>query len=246
MDLSSNINENELRIAIALLQALRDPRRSDHVIALRSLDTNTLQPSFILHILHIFAHGSKYDASYGISTDIRQLAGLIIKNYVFPHLTGLSSDLQQYIKKELMNILCDPLSDLRKTAAILIGKISESFFISFWLDMLPIIIDNLTIESATNNSYLFDGCLHAIHRICEDSSVKLSLSSSENDSLSSTATVPTGFKPLDILVPRLLILLQQCNDSSVKIRCLESYNCLLYLLESPNSISVGGLRSRNT
>jgi hypothetical protein len=51
---------------------------------------------------------------------------------------------------------------------------------------------------------------------------------------------------LDILVPRLLILLQQCNDSSVKIRCLESYNCLLYLLESPNSISVSGLRSRNT
>jgi hypothetical protein len=210
-----------------MLQALRDPTRADHIHALKSLETNVLQPSFILHILHLFAHGT----AIGITPDIRQLSGLIIKNYVFPHLTQLPEVLQVHLKRELMNVLHDPILDLRKTAAILIGKISESFMVNFWVDMLPPIIDALSLEQFQQNFCLFDGCLFAINRICEDSSVKLSMDET--------------LRPLDALVPKLLVLFQ-CNDPSVRIRALESYNCLLYLLEGPSSIVVGGLRSRNT
>jgi hypothetical protein len=227
MEVSGSINEQDLRTAVHMLQALRDPTRSDHVHALKSLETNVIQPSFILHILHIFAHGS----SIGLSADIRQLAGLIIKNYVFPHLIQLPEMLQVHLKREFMNILHDPLLDLRKTAAILIGKISESFMINFWVDMLPPILDALTMEQFQSNYYFFDGCLYAINRICEDSAVKLSLDES--------------IRPLEVLIPKLLLLFQ-CNDAQVRIRALESYNCLLYLLEGPSSIAVGGLRSRNT
>mmetsp|Transcript_19376 Transcript_19376/g.20998 ORF Transcript_19376/g.20998 Transcript_19376/m.20998 type:complete len:1025 (+) Transcript_19376:149-3223(+) len=232
MSTHSLVNVGDLQTAIHLLQALRDPTRPDHTSALHSLETNVFQPSFVVHILHIFSSGGGYDASFAITPDIRQLAGLIIKNYVFPYFMQFPADLQHLVKTELLHILHDPISDLRKTAAILLGKISESFMLDFWIDLLPHILDHLSTENYTQRPASFDGCLHAIHRICEDSSVKLSMEGK--------------VRPLDVMIPKFLNLLTCINDSAVRVRVLESYNCLLYLLEGPNSIQVGGLRSRNT
>lgn len=65
--------------------------------------------------------------------------------------------------------------------------------------------------------------------------------------LATDGTVSTGARPLDILVPKLLELLSNAqSDTSLKLKALVSYNCLLYLLENPLSIAIGGLRSRNT
>eukprot|EP01032_Pedospumella_encystans_P008669 gene8669-10262_t len=80
--------QEELVNSFHLLQALRDPTRSDHGRALASLDEHVANPSFVLVMMHVFSAGAQYQAQ-GLTTDLRQLAGLIIKNYVFKHLAIL-------------------------------------------------------------------------------------------------------------------------------------------------------------
>lgn len=220
-------NPQDLSQAIEMIQALRDPRRADHLNALKSLEVNVSNPMFISVILYIFVRGKVYETS-GLSVDLRQLSGLIIKNYVFPRLTSLSDEVQGYVKQELLLALRDQVSDIRNTAAILIGKISESFPVKMWMHMLPSIMECMELHCYTTQPYALDGCTQAMKRICEDSSVKLSM-----DEI---------MRPLDQLIPKLLDLFH-CPDSTIRLRALESYNCLLYLLETPNST---GLKSRET
>lgn len=158
--------------SVHMLQALRDPRRPDHQLALRTLETSVTEPLFILHMLHIFAQGQSYEAS-GLSIDIRQLSGLIIKNYVFPHLTTFADDVQYLLKRELISCLQDPLPDIRKTGAILIGKISESFPPQVWINMLVPIFDNLSVHNLATRPHVVDGALMAVQQLCEDSASKL-------------------------------------------------------------------------
>ena len=73
----------------------------------------------------------------GLSSDLRQLAGLVIKNYSIKNLANLPPAVQQLVKLEIIHALADPLVDIRNTAAILVGKISDSFMIDTWADMLP-------------------------------------------------------------------------------------------------------------
>lgn len=90
----------------------------------------------MLHILHVFARGGAYE-SMGLSPDLRQLAGLVIKNYTFSQLPRLPATVQQMLKQEMLHALSDTQADIRNTAGILIGKISESFQVDTWADLLP-------------------------------------------------------------------------------------------------------------
>lgn len=217
-------NNDDLQRAVLLLQALRDPRRPDHTQALHSLEVNANIPEFILHILFIFTHGNQY----AITVDLRQLSGLIIKNFIFPKLFISEPVITEIIQQNLLLVLGDPQSDLRKTAAILIGKIAELFLISYWIDIFMQILSNITPAVLQERPELFDGCLLAVCRIVEDSSLKLSCDDVH--------------RPLDLLVPQLLQLLSS-SSPAVRLHALEAYNCLLYLLEGPNS---RGVRSRNS
>jgi hypothetical protein len=73
----------------------------------------------------------------GLSADLRQLAGLVVKNYTFPHLPHLPTNVQQMLKQEILHALSDTQMDIRNTAGILIGRISDSFMIDTWADLLP-------------------------------------------------------------------------------------------------------------
>lgn len=201
-----------------MLQALRDPTRSDHGRALASLDEHVANPSFVLVMMHVFSSGAQY-AQQGLTTDLRQLAGLIIKNYVFKHLVQLPVEVQTILKREVVRVLQDSIPDIRKTAAILAGKISESFPVATWSDMLPPILQMLSADLFPTHGSVLEGGLEAMQRICEDSALKLALDDVH--------------RPLDALIPKLLALLS-CSESSVRISALRSYNALLYLLNPDN------------
>eukprot|EP01035_Chromulina_nebulosa_P031711 gene31711-42292_t len=68
-----------------LLLALRDPTRRDHVEATKSLEIHKEQTMFALHMLGIFS--GRHSLPSPVDPPLRQLAGLVIKNYVFPLLT---------------------------------------------------------------------------------------------------------------------------------------------------------------
>lgn len=129
---------------------------------LKALNQSRGNPSTVLHILHVFARGGAYE-SMGLSPDLRQLAGLVIKNYTFPQLPHLPPAVQQMLKQEMLHALADPQSDIRNTAGILIGRISESFMIDTWADLLPPLYLMLDYKQHGSLS-LVDGALQVRHQ----------------------------------------------------------------------------------
>jgi hypothetical protein len=244
MEQSWQPNPDVVTQAFGLLQALRDPTHPNHHSAITTLTQNATQPLFILHMLHIFAQGYQYE-SVGLGVDMRQLAGLIIKNYVFPYLPSLTEDVQNMMKNAFLQALHDTIPDIRRTAAILIGRITESFPSSFWIGMVPVMVEYLDPKYIQTQPFSVEGNLTALLLVCEDSASKLA-----------HATDGSGqaLRPLDALVPKLLELLTITTNSGMRVRILQCYNCLLYLLDASASVkassssrsSLQGLRSRNT
>lgn len=111
----------DVQQAVAMLQALRDPTRHDHHAALSALDSQVTNPQFIAATMHVFANTAQYAAALGLTADIRQLAGLVIKNYVFPHLGGLNPHVQNSLKNEVRAVTFVPLT------------LPEHYFIHFCL-----------------------------------------------------------------------------------------------------------------
>eukprot|EP00602_Paraphysomonas_sp_CaronLab_P005566 CAMPEP_0185025988 /NCGR_PEP_ID=MMETSP1103-20130426/9498_1 /TAXON_ID=36769 /ORGANISM="Paraphysomonas bandaiensis, Strain Caron Lab Isolate" /LENGTH=1059 /DNA_ID=CAMNT_0027559395 /DNA_START=120 /DNA_END=3296 /DNA_ORIENTATION=+ len=191
-----------------MLNALRDPTRGDHQNALAALQSDTANPTFVLHLLEIFSQGGKYD---GLSTDIRQLAGLIVKNYVFPHFGELPANVFQVVKEEILRALVDPLHKIRSTAGILVGRICDAFSIDNWADMIESLLNMLQSDDPVR----IDGALHATQRMCEDACEKLNMD--------------TVRRPLEFIVPVLLKLLNS-NETTFRLKALESLNSLIFLI----------------
>jgi hypothetical protein len=87
--------------SIRMLQALRDPTRVDHPHAVASLDQHVTNPSFAVIMMHVFVAGAQYQQQ-GLSSDLRQLAGLVVKNYVFPNLARQTPDVQAHLKRDIV------------------------------------------------------------------------------------------------------------------------------------------------
>lgn len=206
---------------LQMLQSLRDPTCGNHQQALQTLSTDTANPTFVLHLAHIFSRGGNYD---GIPSDIRQLAGLITKNYVFPRFVELSEDVFSLVKVEILNGLADPFPTIRNTAALLVGRIAASFMMSYWLDMMQMLLSGAIVlpddvaelqceGSAT--TMRIDGSLLAVKRICEDAAEKLFMA--------------TEHRPLETLIPQLIAALAS-PVASHRLKAIESLSALVYLL----------------
>ena len=212
---------------LQMLQALRDPTCARHQQALQALTSETANPIFILHLLHIFSRGGAYQ---GIPPDVRQLAGLVAKNYVFPRMGELSRDVLSAVKMEVMTGLVDPLHNIRSTAALLVGRIAAAFVMEYWTDILEAILGGALQFSATEESLnpespaaiSVDGYLLAVKRICEDSAEKLYMN--------------TSLRPLESLIPQLLTAMKS-PISSHRLKAIESINSLIYLVPSSDSSS---------
>ena len=165
-----------LQQSIMLLQALSDPSRHDHQLALEALKREVAAPDCVLHLLHIFSRGGDPQlSSMGLSNELRQLSGLIVKNYAFAHFGSFAPQVQLLIERSIHQGLSDPIVDIRKTACILIGKIAATFPINVWTQLFHTLL--LYLDST---AYLeVDGALSAIRLICEDACDKL-LKSQDN------------------------------------------------------------------
>lgn len=203
---------------VALLQALRDPLCPDHSLALTTLTEScnhlmnkkedTGQYSFITHMTHIFARGSQYPE---LSIDLRQLAGLIVKNYFVSIFIVLPPSLASFLNNEILHALTDPLSEVRNTAGTIIGKISTNA-IENWIEIIPSLINMLDL-SIHGQPLITEGSLIAIKRICEDS----------NDKLDNAGQ---GF--LDSIISRLILLLDCIVNSNIRLYSLQAMNTLLF------------------
>ena len=155
--------------------------------------------------------------------DIRQLAGLIVKNYVFRHLGDLNPDVFGVVKHEILQSLVDSHHDIRNTAGILVGRICDAFPFDSWSD----IVEPLVHLLESSDPIYVDGALKAVKRMCEDACEKLNMD--------------TTMRPLEAIIPTLLHLFQS-QEASIRLRALESLNSLIFLMpgatkESSSSVS---------
>lgn len=153
-----------------------------------------------------------------MSSHLRQLAGLIIKNYVFKHLGSLHESVFQLLKTGILETLKDPLKDIRSTGGILIGRICDAFPFDSWSDVIQPLL--LLLQSA--DEIQIDGSLRAIQRMCEDACEKLMMD--------------ITLRPLEYLIPNLLNLFNS-PEPTFRLRALESLNSLIFLVPSSTSSS---------
>ena len=165
-----------LHQSVMLLQALSDPSRHDHQSALEALKREVASPDCVLHLLHVFSKGGDPQLiAMGLSNELRQLSGLIVKNYAFPHFGAFAPHVQLLIERSIHQALSDPLVDIRQTACILIGKIASTFPMNVWSPLLHTLLHHLD-----STVYLeVDGALSALRLICEDACDRL-VTSPEN------------------------------------------------------------------
>lgn len=180
---------------------------------------------------HIFSKGSLYqhlmidggNLDRG-GVDLRQLAGLIVKNYIVKTLPVLDPIISQFIKTEILHGVTDPLPDIRNTSGTILGKIVSSNNIQTWIDILPPLINLLDVISH-RQTHITEGALIAIKIIFEDNNAKLQ---------------DIGSTIVDTIIARLLSLLEFQESSSIRLYSLESMNALLFQLatESAGSIHI--------
>ena len=249
-------SEERLGRALALLVALRDPMNGEHSAAVNTLH-ETVKASnnnreFGLLMLHIFVHGARY----GLAGDVRQLAGILVKNecigmFNIGNSTQLAEDLSSEEAKTLLDTLqasileglSDGLSEIRRMNAALLGKIASCYVGDYWVPLIPVIIGEIQMilsgnyddQAAKDN---VEGYLYALRLVCEDGPEKLSMHSS---------------RPLDSLVPLFMNLLHISEGNSqdngwlhsLKLSVLLGMNSLLPLAASNDKRRLNGSENKN-
>lgn len=225
-------SSEELFSGLSLLQALSDPRRHDHSSAVGTLPTVVQQPGFVMLLCHFFSRGAQYIAQ-GVTLELRQMAGIIIKNYcikIFAQEPGSSSTiapaghLVETLRETLILCLIDESHAIRKTAASLLGRIADSYPHMYWSPILPYLISALQIhcgvargenvDASLASPSALDGALLAIVILFEDAPDKLAMD---------------PLRPTHIIVPLLLELFRAPQETPR----LNSITALNSLITSP-------------
>ena len=222
--LSKGIDMNEQDASIALgvnlLRALQDPTRHDHAQALEGLEgaVRSGQTEFGQVMLHLFARGT------GDVTElqVRQLAGMLVKNFCLRLLVTDDQMLVQALQQVLVESSCDEQPEIRRTSASIIGQLCRGYPTSSWLPLVPHLLNPLQqLVSADLSQHAtmavhpaIYGCTYAIQLISEDGAKKLASESNL----------------LETMFPVLLALLR-CPENHVRISALLAIKALLPLLE---------------
>lgn len=190
-------NMEEVLEVVKIVEALRDPTKNEYQIVFNSLDQYVQETSFVLNLLHLFADGSLYTG-----TETRQLAGLVIKNYVCPKLYRYSDYVQYSLKEQIMQALTEQNTSIQNTAAILFGYLTHILPVEHWDEILNQLF--VMLQPRPNSSFNTgqQGSLKALKILCEDSCEKLCF-------------IKNG-DVLNTLIPQLIALLSTPTDDLAK------------------------------
>lgn len=165
-------------------------------------------PDFNNYLAFIFARAE------GKSVDIRQAAGLLLKNNLRSAFQNMPPANQQYIKSELLPSLGAADRHIRSTAGTIISVLVQIDGIAGWPDLLQALVSSL--DSSDINHV--EGAMDALSKICEDVPQLLD---SDISGLSE--------RPITVFLPRFLQLFQSPHASLRKLS-LSSVNQYIMLM----------------
>ncbi|KAL1499861.1 hypothetical protein AB1Y20_012544 [Prymnesium parvum] len=117
---------------------------------------------------------------------VRQLAGLVLKNNVKEHWASVSPQVREYVQAALLQSIDDPESYIRATVSSCISTITYIAGLEGWPALLPTLYQML--DSPNVNAV--DGAFATLSKICEDSCEKLAADANQ--------------QPLHLLIPKFI------------------------------------------
>lgn len=215
-----------LQQLLAMLEALGDPLRHDHREAMGALDREAANPVFVLHLMHVLGR-----MQHAVPPPMRQLAGFIVKNRVFPRWSELDETLQSVVQTEVLHALVDELPEIRNVAGSAVVMIVCHSSPQLWTGMLEQMLQLLD----SDNVALVETCTNTLLKLCEDQPAAF-------DSLAvAEAVIPRLFGLFHYPQPHVRALAVKAlnaavhgNPSVLLTRCDELLNGLATLSADPD------------
>lgn len=165
-------------------------------------------PDFNNYLAFIFSRAE------GKSIDIRQAAGLLLKNNLRSAFQSMPLANQQYIKSELLPSLGAADRHIRSTAGTIISVLVQIDGVAGWPELLQALVSSLDSSDVNH----MEGAMDALSKICEDVPQLLD---SDISGLSE--------RPITVFLPRFLQLFQSPHASLRKLS-LSSVNQYIMLM----------------
>ncbi|CAL8464616.1 g4151 [Coccomyxa elongata] len=156
---------------------------------LQQLDQCKSYPDFNNYLAFIFAQGDS------LPIEVRQSAGLLLKNNLKDHYAATTEEFRKYIKVALLHAIRSPSKPLRHVVGTNVAVIVGVGGMPTWPELLMSIVQCLE----SNDPNALEGALDALYKICEEAPVQM-----ESEVPSEPAG--TSQRPSNVLVPRLLAL----------------------------------------
>ncbi|KAL6765647.1 ARM repeat-containing protein [Haematococcus lacustris] len=168
---------------------------------LKQLDEYRAYPDFDNYLAFIFAQGDQ------VPIDVRQAAGLYLKNDLKHHFVTTTDSQRQYLKDVLLQLVAHPEKSIRQTAGTCISVVVVHAGFATW----PQMVQAMQACLSSSDLHAITGGLDTLYKIVEESPVQMDVTLAQGPGGPSTATTVSC-----VLVPPLLQLLQH---SSADVRC---------------------------
>ncbi|KAG2499029.1 hypothetical protein HYH03_003214 [Edaphochlamys debaryana] len=149
-------NEGVLQL-VNLLTLYQQPGTNQGQI-LQQLEAYKAYPDFNNYLAFIFATGEQ------LSTEVRQSAGLLLKNNLSKQYQGLPADFRAYIKGALLPLLGNASRELRHTAGTIASVIVGLGHLEEWPELAGALPNCLQAQDPN----VLDGALDTLYKILED------------------------------------------------------------------------------
>ncbi|XP_078163255.1 transportin 1 isoform X1 [Carex rostrata] len=195
--------EQGLREICVLLEQQITPG-SDQARIWQQLQHFSQFPDFNNYLIFILARAQ--DARI----EVRQAAGLLLKNNIRGTFSSLSPQNQQYIKTLLLPCLGAADRAIRSTVGTVVSVLFQLVRVAGWPELLQALLQCLD----SNDLNHMEGALDAIYKICEDVPEELDVD---------VPGLPE--RPINIFLPRLLQFFQSphANLRKLALGCINQY-----------------------
>jgi transportin-1 len=139
--------------------------------------------------------------------EVRQMAGLLLKNNVKDSYGKMPPEVQNYIKMQILGCLADPQVNVRRTVATIVTTILLRGGVASWPKLLEVLKEGLE----TNDENCIDGAFYTMTLICEDHNYDLD-------------SADLG-RPLNTLIPIFLKFFNASSETFRRyaIQCLNQF-----------------------
>lgn len=189
---------------------------SDKAVIWQQLQHYSQFPDFNNYLCYILVHVE------ATAVEIRQAAGLLLKNNLRTAYKTMSPSNQQYIKSGLLPCLGAPERNIRTTVGTVVSVIIQQGGVSGWPELLQALVQCLD----SNDVNHMEGAMDALSKICEDIPQELDID------------VPgLAERPINVFLPRFFKFFQSPHASLRKLS-LGSVNQFIMLLPTALQLSM--------